>query len=85
MVLSSLTYLTQGMNNLTYIAHSNNENIVKLMNDKSSSVSSFNDEIDMDSLFPITNDNELRALDLLFIRYLYQKLIKKSLLARVPT
>lgn len=34
-----------------------------LMNDKSSSISSFNDEIDMDSLFPITNDNELRVLD----------------------
>jgi len=46
-----------------YTAHSNNENILKLMNDKSSSVSSFNDEIDMDSLFPITNDNELRALE----------------------
>lgn len=51
------------MNNLMYTAHSNNENILKLMNDKSSSVSSFNDEIDMDSLFPITNDNELRALE----------------------
>lgn len=46
-----------------YTAHSNHENIVKLMNDKSSSISSFNDEIDMDLLFPITNDNELRALE----------------------
>lgn len=51
------------MNNLMYTAHSNYENIVKLMNDKSSSISSFNDEIDMDSLFPITNDNELRVLE----------------------
>jgi len=46
-----------------YTAHSNYENIIKLMNDKSSSISSFNDEIDMDSLFPITNDNELRVLE----------------------
>jgi hypothetical protein len=51
------------MNNLMYTAHSNYENIVKLINDKSSSISSFNDEIDMDLLFPITNDNELRALE----------------------
>ncbi|KAL5245831.1 hypothetical protein ACI65C_013239 [Semiaphis heraclei] len=63
LVLSSLTYLKHGMNNLMYTAHSNYENIVKLMNDKSSSISSFNDEIDMDSLFPITNDNELRVLE----------------------
>lgn len=51
------------MNNLMYTAHSNHENIVKLMNDKSSSISSFNDEIDMESLFPITNDYELKALE----------------------
>uniref|UniRef100_A0A2S2NWT8 DUF4806 domain-containing protein n=1 Tax=Schizaphis graminum TaxID=13262 RepID=A0A2S2NWT8_SCHGA len=63
LVLSSLVHLKHEMNNLMYTAHSNYENIVKLMNDKSSSISSFNDEIDMDLLFPITNDNELRALE----------------------
>lgn len=51
------------MNCLMYTAHSNYENILKLMNDKSSSISSFNDKIDMDLLFPITNDNALRALE----------------------
>jgi hypothetical protein len=51
------------MNSLIYTAHSNYENILKLMIDKSSLISSFNDEIDIYLLFSITNDNELRALE----------------------
>lgn len=63
MVLSSLTYLKHEMNSLVFNITGISDNIRSLMQDKSSRINPFNNEVDMESLFPITNDCQLKVLE----------------------
>lgn len=63
MVLSSLTFLKHEMNSLVFNVTGISDNIRSLMQNKSSQINMFNDEVDMESLFPIKNDSQLKVLE----------------------
>lgn len=62
MVLTSHAYMKHELQAMMYLCQTTNENVEKLMKEKSSFIPVQNDDVNME-MFPIKDENELKRLE----------------------